>query len=227
MKRPARNVAWFLTIVGAFVVVCGAMAPALPLVAIGVLYVGAGLWNLKRTSVDGLVVDALVMIVAGIFTGLAWRWVDSGDTHMAKALFGGLMQITWGIKRLKLWWTARDAFDDPPAIARLESIVHALSKRNRRDEAVAEFTTGRIRQHRNRLGLYSEGVVGLLEGGAVRLEKRSDIWIEARGTGVRERTVRISVRMSDHEMKGSMDARHLERFERWKLGMAAARSIAA
>lgn len=226
-KRSVRRVAWFLLIVGAFILACGVMAHALPLVGIGVLYVCVGAWNLRRTSVHGLLIDGMVLIVAGIFTALAWRWIDGGATHMVKALVGGSMQILWAVRRLRFWSAARHSAVDPAAMTRLEEIVKVVSKRSRRDDTVVEFTTGRIRKHRNRLGLFSEGVVGLLMEGAVRLEKRPDIWIEARGTGVRSESVKVSVRMSDLELLASMDAKHLERFERWKLGMAATQSVAA
>lgn len=226
-KRSVRRVAWFLLIVGAFVIACGVMARALPLVALGGLYVAAGSWNLARTSVHGLLIDALVLIAAGVFTALAWQWIDGGATHLVKALVGGFMQVAWAVRRLRFWKDARYSALDPVAIERLEAIVKAVSKRSSRDETVVEFTTGRIRKHRNRLGLFSEGVVGLLMEGAVRLEKRSDIWIEAVGTGVRSRDVKVSIRMSDLELTGSMDAKHLERFERWKLGMSATQSVAA
>jgi hypothetical protein len=228
MKRSVRRLAWLLSVVGVIVIACGIKAPLLPLVVIGAVFLIAGVWNLRRTSVTGLVVDGIAVTLAGVFSALAWQWVERGDTHMAKAMFGGLLQILWGIKRIRLWTTARNAYDDPPAIALLEAIVAELSKRKSRDETVVEFTTGRFpRWHRNRLGLYTEGVVGLLEGGVVRLDKRSDTWIEARGTDVRAETIKVSVRMSDLELTATMDAKHLERFERWKLAMTATRSIAA
>ena len=227
IMRSVRRVAWFLIVIGLFVVVCGLKTALYPLALVGGVYVLVGGWNLRHTSLNGVLLDAIALIVAGIFTSQSWRLVEGGELHMAKALFGGGMQILWGIRRIKLWAAVRDAYDDPPALRRLETIVAGLSKRSRRDEAVVEFTTGRIRRHRNRVGLYTEGAVGLLEGGVVRLEKRADIWIEARGTDVRAEIVKVSVRMSDYELTATMDARHLERFERWKLGMAATPSIAA
>jgi len=227
VKRSVRRVAWFLVAIGMLVAVCGAKSSLVPLTLVGGLYLCVGGWNLRRTSVHGALLDAIALFGAGMFTCLSWKLIDGAETHMAKALFGGGMQILWGVRRIRLWAAARDASDDPAAIRALERVVAELSKRTSRDETVSEFTTGRFGQTRNRLGLYTEGVVGLLEGGAVRLEKRADIWIEARGTDVRAETIKVSVRMSDYEMTATMDAKHLERFERWKLGMAPAQSVAA
>ena len=94
------------------------------------------------------------------------------------------------------------------------------------DPTVAEFRTGRFHL-RNRIGLYTDGAIALLEQQAVRLERRTDIWIEARGTTWHGRSMKVRIQMSDLTLMGEMPAAHFERFERWKLGMSPARPIAA
>jgi hypothetical protein len=134
----------------------------------------------------------------------------------------------WGVRRLAFYRTARLAVNDPEAIARLEFLVQELSKRNgRSDPTVAEFRTGRFRAHRNRLGLYDEGAIALLEHRAVRLEKRADIWIEARGTTWLGRSAKVGIRMGDLHLTGEMPVTHFERFERWKSGQSQTLPIAA
>jgi hypothetical protein len=169
------------------------------------------------------------MILAGVFNGLAWVWIeDAGASSAGKWILGGLVQIVWGIRRLALYSTARLTPNDPEAIAGLESMVRELSKRDARtDPTVAEFRTGGIRRRRNRIGLYAEGAVALLEHQVVRLEKRTDIWIEASGTTAFARTTKVRIQMSDLQLAGEMSAEHFERFERWKLGVTQPRSIAA
>ncbi len=229
IRRSVRRLAWFLAVVGAFVVVMGLAAGFVPLVVIGVVLACAGVWNLYRPSPTGLIVDGVAMILAGIFGCLAGLWFEDarGPSH-GKWIFGGLLQIVWGIRRLAMYPTARIAPNDPQAIARLELIVKELSKRKTKaDPTIAEFWTGRFHTHRNRLGLYAGGVVALLEHQAVRLERRADIWIEARGTTSLGKSIKVEIQMSDLRLTGQMPAEHFERFERWKLGQSQPRPIAA
>jgi len=229
MKRSVRRFGWYGAVVGAFVLAFGIVAAFVPLVAIGLVLACAGVWNLCRPSITGLIVDGLVMILTGFFNCLAWLWMENArSSSVGQWIFAGLFQIVWGIRRLAIYPTARCAASDPQAIAHLESIVRELSKLEAKaDPTVAEFRTGRFHHHRNRLGLYADGVVSLLEHQAVRLERRADIWIEASGTTWRGRSIKVRIRMGDLELMGQMPAAHFERFERWKLGQSQPRSIAA
>ena len=229
MKRSVRRLAWLLAVVGAFVATCGLAARFVPLVVIGVVLVGAGLWNLCRASITGLAVDGIAVILTGICNGLAWLWIEDGRaSSLVKCVIAGLVQIVWGVRRLATYRTACLAVNDPQAITHLEPIVRELSKRvAKSDPEVAEFWTGRVRRQRNRLGLYDDGTVALLEGWAVRLERRADIWIEARGTTWLGRSIKVGIQMGDLRLAGEMPAAHFERFERWKLGQSRPRPIAA
>jgi hypothetical protein len=228
MKRSVRRFGWFGAVLGAIVLACGLAAPFLPLAAIGLALACAGVWNLCRPSIHGLIVDGGVVILTGIFNCLAWLWVkDARASSVGHWIVAGLVQIVWGIRRLAIYPSARFAANDPQAIARLEAIVRELSRRNVKDDpTTAEFRTGRY-HHRNRLGLYADGSIALLEHQAVRLEKRADIWIEARGTTWHGRSIKVGIQMSDLHLTGEMAAAHFERFERWKLGMSPARPLAA
>jgi hypothetical protein len=229
MHRSVRRLGWYLAVVGVLVVVLGCAAPFVPLVAIGLVFLCAGVWNLRRPSITGLIVDGVAMILSGAFQCLLGLWIEeSRASSVGKWVFAGAIQIVWGIRRIALYSTARYAANDPQAIARLESLVQELSKRDAKaDPTVAEFWTGHIRRHRNRLGLHAEGAIGLLEHRVVRLEKRADIWIEARGTTSLGRSIKVRIQMSDLELTGEMPAAHFERFERWKLGLSPSREIAA
>jgi hypothetical protein len=229
MRRSVRRYGWFLAIGGAVSAIAGFAAPSLALAAIGLVLAGAGAWNVWRPSVEGLVVDGAAVILTGLLQCVAWQWMENTPAaNPAKWIITGIIQIVWGVRRIALYPTARFAVNDSAAIARLEAIVRDLAKRKAKSEpSVVEFTTGRIRRHRNRLGLYADGVVGLLEHQVVRLEKRSDIWIEARGTTLLGRSVKVRVQMGDLQLIGSMPAEHLERFERWKQGAAPPLQMAA
>lgn len=229
MLRSVRRLAWYGTFIGAFVMVCGVLAPSWPLATVGLLFACAGVWNLWRPSITGLVVEGVTMILTGAFNLFAWLWIDDGRrSNLIKAAFAGILQIVWGIRRLALYRTARSTADDPEAIAHLQSMVRELAKRDARtDETVAEFRSGRWNSQRNRLGLYAEGAIGLLEQQVVRLEKRGDIWIEVSGTTMLGRSVKVAIRMSDLHLTGLMKTEHFERFERWKLGLTRPRPIAA
>jgi hypothetical protein len=228
MKRSVRRQGAFLAVIGAVVTACGIAAPLAPLLAIGLVLLAAGLWNVVRPSVDGLLVDGAAVILTGLFQCLLGFWVpDARPGAQGKWLFTGLLQIVWGVRRIAGWNTARRAVNDPRAIERLEAIVRDLSKRDRGDAHVVEFQTGRVRRRRNRIGLYAEGAVGLLMGEAVRLERRADVWIETAGSTALGRTIKVKVRMSDLELPARMAVEHFERFERWKLGQTQAPPAAA
>ena len=228
MKRSVRRQGAFLAVIGVVVTACGIAAPLVPLLTIGLVLLAAGLWNVSRPSVDGLLVDGAAVLLTGVFQCLLGFWLeDVRASAQGKWFFTGLLQIVWGIRRIAGWNTARQAVNDPGAIARLEAIIQDLSKRSASDPHVVEFETGRLRRRRNRLGLYAEGAVGLLMGEAVRLERRGDIWIEASGTTALGRTMKVKVRMSDLELDARMAVEHFERFERWKLGQIQAPPAAA
>jgi hypothetical protein len=211
------------------VVVLGFAGGFVPLVAIGAVFVCAGVWGIWRPSITGLIVGGAALILAGTFNCLAWLWIEGARTsNVGHWIFAGAVQIVWGIRRLAIYSTARVAANDPQAIARLESIIRKLSKGNAKtDPTIAEFRTGRFRSQRNRLGLYADGAIALLEHQAVRLEKRADIWIEARGTTGLGRSIKVGIQMGDLRLTGEMPAAHFERFEYWKSGQSQPRSIAA
>ncbi len=229
IMRSVRRFAGYGAVIGAIVLACGLAASLVPLVAIGGLLVCAGVLNLYRPAISGLAVHGVVMILLGIFQCLAWLWLDEPTSaSVGKWVLAGAFQIVWGIRQLALYRSARFASNDPAAIARLASMVRRLSKRSAKsDPSIAEFRTGRFNTQRNRLGLYADGAVALLEHEAVRLETRADIWIEARGTTALGRAIKVEVRMSDLKLTGEMPVVDFERFERWQVGMPQERSLAA
>lgn len=161
MKRSVRRIGWFVAVVGAVVGIFGLAGAFVPLVPIGLVLLCAGAWNAYRPSITGLIVDGVAMILTGIFNCLAWLWAEhAGPSSAGKWIIAGAFQIVWGIRRLAIYPTARFAANDLQAIARLESLVGELSKRNAKDDPiVAEFRTGRILRRRNRLGLYPDGAI--------------------------------------------------------------------
>jgi hypothetical protein len=228
MKRSVRWLAWFLAIIGLFVIGCGVAARFVPLITVGMVLATVGSWNLVNTSIHGMMLDGMAMILTGLLGGLVWLWIDHArSTSAGKWIFTGVVQLWWGVQRLATWNTARFTRNDREAIARLEALIRDLSKRKAKsDPSVVEFWTGRWRPHRNRVGLYAEGSIALLDHQAVRLEKRGDIWIETRGTFWLGRSVKVRVQMSDLELMGWMPTAQFERFERWKLGLSQARKVA-
>ena len=229
IRRSVRRYGWFVAVAGAIVAACGFAADLAPMAVTGLLLACAGAWNVCRPSITGLIVDGIAMVLAGAFNCLAWLWVESSrTTSVARWITAGVVQIVWGIRRLATYPTARLSANDAEAIARLEAIVHELSKRDAKsDPTVVEFWTGRFRPRRNRLGLTSEGAIALLEQQAVRLERRTDIWIEARGTTWHGRSIKVGIHMGDLHRTGEMPVAHFERFERWKLGQSQPSPIAA
>jgi len=229
MSRSVRWLARYLAGIGVVVVVCGIAGRFAPLVVMGGVLTCAGLWNLRRPTTTGLIVDGVAVILTGAGQCLAALWIeDARESSVGKWVIAGTIQIVWGIRRLALYRTAHFAPNDREAIARLEAAIRELSKGDpRSDPTIVEFRTGRLRGRRNRLGLYAEGSIGLLEHQAVRLEKRGDIWIESAGTTSLGRTLKVKIQMSDLQLEGRMEPAHLERFERWKLGLSQARPLAA
>ena len=226
VTRSVRWLARFTLGIGAGVVALGALAPYPPLVLVGAVLAAAGLWNVCRPAVSGLLVDGVAMIASGAF--LALQGLGSGETNAAKGLVGGVLQVVWGLRRLALFPLASRQPNDPEAIAHLEQIVRDVSRRDaKRDPTVVEFRTGRFHLHRNRIGLFDAGAVNLLEQQVVRLERRADIWIEPLGTSVTGGTLKVEIRLGDYRLRGTIRSEHLERFERWKLGLTPAKNVAA
>ncbi len=229
MIRSVRTVGWRAAVVGALLVAF-ALVSSTPLLAVpGAVLVAAGGWNFMRPSVSGLIVDGTTMVLIGV--GLcAWRlWLaDDASLRVGKEVLAGLIMTWRGIVRLRTCWEGRQIVHDAPMIARVLWLALVVGKRDaKHDETVVEFATNTRYKHRNRVGLFAEGAVVLLEQDVVRIEKRADISIEPHGSTWLDRKVKVIAQMSGLERKGTMTREHLERFERWKLGMAPATSIAA
>jgi hypothetical protein len=220
---------WILAGVGTLLAAIGILGKVVPLAVIGVVLALAGAWNAWRPSVGGMLVDGGALIGTGLLNIFGWTLVpDASATSMGKWAITGVLQIGWGIQRLALHRTARRAPVDPEAMVRLDSMVRDISKRRvKEDASVVEFRTGRFNAQRARLGLLPEGVVAIFGHEAVRLERRADITIDARGSTWLGRSVKVVLRMSDLELTGEMPTAHIERFEQWKLGVAPPRAIAA
>ena len=229
VTRSVRRMGWILAGVGALVATIGLLAPVVQFAVIGVVLAIAGAWNAWRPSVSGMLVDGGALIGTGLLNLFAWNLVpDASATSMGKWAITGVLQIAWGVQRLALHRTARRAVVDPEAMARLDSMIREISKRRLRDDpGVVEFRTGRFNMQRARLGLLPEGVVAVFGHEAVRLERRPDITIDARGSTWLGRSIKVVLRMSDLELTGEMPTAHVERFEQWKLGVAPPRAIAA
>ena len=229
VKRSVRRVGIVMALAGAVVLLCGAFAKLYPMVAIGIVILGSGVWNARFPSVTGLAVDGVAVILVGLFQCLLGQWIEPAkEASQTKWIVAGLFQIAWGVRRLAFYRNSRNVVNPREAIARLERIVNDVAKRSAKSDAtLAEFRTGRWKHERNRLWLSPEGVVGLLPHMVVRLEKRTDIHIEARGTTGPGGTLKVAVQMSDLELHGHMSKEHFERFERWKLGQSPSGSVAA
>jgi len=229
--RSLRRSGWISAVVGAICIALGCVLPATPaLIVLGVMLAGAGAWNIRRPSPAGLVVDGASIIAIGLFNVASFLWAGAESASSAtRWTVAGLVQIVWGARRLALFPKARAAMADPEAVRQLEAIVRDLAKRKpRADAGVIEFITGRVRSKKNRIGLYPEGAIGLLENNeAVRLERRDDIEIENHGKAWLGSRIKVVVRMSDLRLKGTMSADHLQRFENWKLGVSLPQAFAA
>jgi hypothetical protein len=218
--RSIRRLAWIEAGVGLVALTAGLLAPALPLAAIGSVILAAGLWNLLRPSVTGMLVDGVAVVLAGVFTALVWTWLDEPRTSSAigRWVIGGIGQIVWGVRRILGYRAVLVAADDPPAMARLAALVRELSRRDpQHDPSVVRLATrSGLRPERHRIGLFGEGAITLFASGPIRLERPRDIDVEPTGSGALGRSVKVRVRMSDLELTGEMPAEHFERFERWK-----------
>src|SRR5262245_3321915 len=228
IKRSVRRFGWIGALAGAVIVGCGLAAHFAAFVVLGAVLLGAGLWNVSRPAASGLLVDGVVMILTGIFNCTALLWIEARSALLGKCILAGALQVWWGVQRLRFYWSARFARNDRQAIARLETLVRELSRRDAKTDAtVAVLRTGRFGLRRDRLGFYAEGAIALLEHWVVRLEKRSDVWIDVQGTTSLGRTLKVLVHLGDVQVAGQMSLSHFERFERWKLGQEHARSAVA
>lgn len=217
--RSIRRLARIELAVGAIALTAGILAPAAPLAAIGATVLTAGLWNLLRPSVTGLLVDGVAVVLAGIFTALVWTWIDGPRTSTAilQWVIGGIGQVVWGVRRILGYRNVLAAVDDPPAMARLAQLAREVAGRDSKSDAsVVELRTQGFPAERHRIGLFPEGAMALFAAGAIRLERPRDVEVEATGSTGFSRAVKVRVRMSDLELTGEMPAAHFERFERWK-----------
>src|SRR5262245_56935930 len=120
IRRSVRRYGWIFAVVGALLLAFGLAGDHSPMAAIRVLLASAGVWNLCRRSVTGVIVDGIGMIISGSFVGLAWLWIENARaSSVARWIAAGAIQVVWGIRRLAFYATARHAANDPEAIARL------------------------------------------------------------------------------------------------------------
>ena len=229
--RSLRRNGWASAAVGAICLAMGLAPPFTPaLIAVGAVLLPAGIWNAWRPSPPGLIADGLSVLATGLVGATSLLWFGPEHTRDAtRWTIVGLFQIAWGVKRLALYSTARYAMADPRTLRELELIARDLSKRKAKsDPGVIDFTTGWYRRIRQRIGLFPEGAIGLLENReALRFERRHDVEITLHRKSWIGRSVGVTVRMSDLTLKGSMPEEHYQRFENWKMGIVRPPAFAA
>jgi hypothetical protein len=198
----------------------------------GVLAVG-GLWNSFNPHANGLRTLGVTFALVGAYNvaSVFLEAAAGGRPGTGWAVLG-VFQVIWGVQTFGRYRRFASAFESRPAdadVVRAEAMIRSLRKAKPKDDpTVVDCLASGFQPKLVRARLLPDGAFVLVgNGDDVRLAARPrfDLREEQPGKGGRRR--KVTLWLDGLEMKASVSAEHLERFQEWKRGATRAQPIAA
>lgn len=234
VRRVVRTWAIGSLVIGLITILLSLIPPFdLVSAVLGLVLIGSGGFNLLRPRPLGLAIDGATVVLVGVFNVVdSVTGMRAGNSGAAVWLRVGVFQLFWGAQSFWRFARYRHAFDVTPAESDLEQLDESLATlrkaRAKESPDVIEFTVSGSRNTRwkGRLG-DRDALLTTVVRDEVRVAAREEIEITDRGKVLIGSARKATFTIRGKDMKGTIPAESLERFQQWKTGISMPRPIAA
>jgi len=194
------------------------------LIAMGMLFVG--FWELLLPMAEAFILDGIVAIALGLWNICITIFEAAAGVPVASiqwAIFGGCI-IAWGVSRFISYRRLADALrvkPDADAMRRLDDIVEQIKKAISKDDpnvigfrVAAKF----MKPQQDWKGQLAEHAAVFIDkrGHDIMVAHKDDVEIRATGKVLIGKTLKVSIRVAEHTLQGTLSPESFDRFEEWK-----------
>lgn len=192
-------------------------------IAVAMFFVG--LWELLLPMAEAVILDGIIAIVIGLWD--IFITVANAAGGLPQSIHWGIVGgviIAWGVSRFISYRRFAEALrekPEPEAIARLDAIVEKIKKLKSKD--APEIIGFRVPQRFMKPQQDWKGQLG--RDAAIFIDKRGhdimvahkdDVEIDVNGKVLLGKTLKVSVRVAEHRLDGTISPESYERYEEWK-----------
>jgi len=193
------------------------------LVLIGGFMLVEGLWVIRAPTPGGLIAEGLVLLTLG-----AWNiFITIQSIALGAEVSGpwpvlGALQIIWGIHYAVRYHSYADLPPERPSkesLKTVDELVRTITKANPTDaEDIIELETANFiaRQNWKAKLMDNAGVFVDTRGREVFVARKEDTELAAGGKPIGSKKVKVSFRIDDRRMSGTIKPELLDRYEAWK-----------
>lgn len=234
VKKTLRTSATVSVVMGAITLLLALVPPFSAVAAVlGLVLLGAGVWNLARPRPTGILVDGASIIVVGLFNIVGEvLTLQSGSGGSGFWIKVGVFQLVFGGQAFWRYARFRDAFASPASDAelnQLDGMVTAMWKSKVKESSdLVEFTTSGFHAAQWKARLTDSLAVLATDGGReVKVATRDEIDIAEKGKVLIGKSLKATFTIRGKAVQGVIAPESYERFQQWKTGIVMPRAIAA
>jgi hypothetical protein len=234
VHKTLRTSATISVVLGAITVLL-ALVPPFSVVALvlGLVLLGAGVWNLARPRPTGILVDGASIILVGL-SNIVGAVLDlqAGSGGSGFWVKVGVFQLIFGGQAFWRYAQFRDAFRSPASdteLRQLDGMVTAMWKSKVKESTdLIEFMVDGFHATPWKARLTDSVAILATDGGReVKVAARGEIDIAERGKVLIGKSLKATITLRGKTLKGNIPPESYERFQQWKTGVVIPRAIAA
>ena len=223
LRSTLRSTAVLTLIWGSLAVLAGFAPPQdLSALGLGLLLIAAGVWNRIQVHPSGILIEAGVFMLVGLYN-IAGNFLGMSGTEPGFGFWArvGVFQIVWGVRTLARYPRfARDVKDRPSEADAhwMQDAIRVVRKGKPKDSAnLIELTTFPPNAKIWKARLDPEGVVLVSKAGdQVMVSARAHFEIAAGPVTKPKKPVQATFTIAGKPMKGAIKPEWLDRYRAWK-----------
>ena len=193
------------------------------LALIGVFMLVEGLWVVRAPTPRGLIAEGLVLLAVGswnIFITILNATLGAEPSGPWPVL--GVFQIIWGIQYAVRYHSYADLPPERPSkesLKTIDELVRMITKAKPTDaEDIIELETASLiaRQNWKAKLMDDAGFFVDTRGRDVFVARKENLELMAGGKTFGQKKVKVSLRIDDRRMRGTIKQELLDRYEAWK-----------
>jgi hypothetical protein len=234
VRKSLRTSGIWSIVFGAIALVAGFLTPPDYILAtLGLVLVATGVWNITAPRPTGLVIDGVTLLLIGAYnvfdTAVS---LANGGNAAPRWLILGVMQLVWGVMRIRSFGRFAEAFLEKPSdveLQQLEELVSAIRRsKPKESQDIIHLTVETTRRDVWKAKLSGDDAIFVqIAGHDVLCGTRQTAEIENRGKVMIGKALKITARVRGMELKGTMSPDDYAAFDQWKTGIVIPKAIAA